>query len=402
MNLPFFISRRYLFSKKKHNVINIISGVSMMGVGIGAMALVVVMSAFNGLENLVSKLYSSFDPDIMITTHKGKTFDSTNLQKEKIKKIKGVKYYCEALEETVYLRYKEKEAIATVKGLEDDFVKMSGIDTMVTEGEFVLKSNGNNFAVIGYGIAYKLGLFVENVLEPVRIYSARREEFVSINPEQAFKQGNIMPSGVFMINQDFDLKYILVPLGFAKDLLERKNEISSVEIGLEKGVDELKIKNEISLIAGKDFEVKTRYELNELIFKTNKTEKWITYLILSFILIIATFNVIGSLTMLILEKKDDMKILRSIGAEKELIKKIFLFEGLLITLIGGLCGLILGGLLCAGQQQLGFVRLQGVMVEFYPVKMVLSDFLAVLGTVIIIGFIASWLPVKFVAGRNMK
>lgn len=402
MNLPLYIAKRYLFSKKKQNVINIISAVSMMGVGIGTMALIVVMSAFNGLENLVANLYSSFDPDLKITAKQGKTFDATTFPKDKIKNIKGVKYYCEALEETIYLRYKDGEAIATVKGVEDDFILMSGLDTMITEGELVLKSKGNNFAVVGYGIAYKLGLFIENVFEPLRLYSARREELTTFNPEQAFKLGNIMPSGVFMVNQDFDLKYILVPLDFAKELLERKNEISSVEIGLEDGSDEMYVKNEIEKLAGGKFEVKTRYEMNELIFKTNKTEKWITYLILTFILVIATFNVIGSLTMLILEKKDDMNILRSIGAEKVTIKKIFLFEGMLITLLGGLGGLLLGALLCVGQQLFGFVRLQGVIVEFYPVKLITYDFLAVIVTVLLIGFIASWLPVKYVTGKFLK
>ncbi len=383
-------------------MINIISAVSMMGVGIGTMALIVVMSAFNGLENLVSDLYSTFDPDIKITIKEGKTFDASGFSKEKIKNIRGVKYYCESLEETIYLRYKDSEAIATVKGVEEDFVRMSGLDSMITEGDLILKSKGNNYAVVGYGIAYKLGLFLENIFEPLRIYSARRDEFTAINPEQAFKQGNIMPSGVFMINQDFDLKYILVPLDFAKELLERKNEVSAVEIGLEEGVDEVFVKNEIVKLTGEKFDVKTRYEMNELIFKTNKTEKWITYLILTFILVIATFNVIGSLTMLILEKKDDMNILRSIGAEKNVIKKIFLFEGMLITLSGGLCGLLLGALLCAGQQLFGFVRLQGVIVEFYPVKLIPYDFLVVIATVLTIGFIASWLPVKYVTGRFLK
>lgn len=366
------------------------------------MALIVVMSAFNGLENLVEKLYSSFDPDIKITAKEGKVFNRSDFPEEEIKKIKGVKFCSESLEETVYLRYKENEAVATIKGVENDFAKMNGIDSMITEGEFILHEKGNNFAVVGYGIAHKLGLFVENVFEPLRIFSARREEIATFNPEQSFKQGNIMPSGIFLINQDFDMKYILVPLDFARELLERENEISSVEIGLEKDADENFVKNEIATITGEKFNVQTRYELNEIIFKTNKTEKWITYLILSFILIIATFNVVGSLTMLILEKKDDIKILHSIGAEKSIIKKIFLTEGMLITLIGGLGGLLLGALLCMGQQQFGLVKLQGVIVDHYPVKLMPVDFLAVMGTVLSIGFCASWLPVKFVAEKQIS
>lgn len=402
MNFPFYIARRYLFSKKKHNVINIISAVSMLGVGIGAMALIVVMSAFNGLENLVAGLYSSFDPDIKITIKEGKTFNATSFPADEIKKIPGVKHYCEALEETVYIRYKDNEAIATIKGVEEEFIEMSGIDSMITEGELLLNSGGNHYAVTGYGIAYKLGLFIENVFEPLRIYSARRNEINMLNPEQAFKMGNIMPSGVFMINQDFDFKYVLVPLSFAKELLERENAISSVEIGLDRQADENKVKNEIQKIAGDNFTVKTRYELNELIFKTNKTEKWITYLILTFILVIATFNVIGSLTMLILEKKEDMQILRSMGCDKQQVKNIFMIEGLMITLAGGLAGLATGGLLCAGQQWFGFVRLQGVIVEFYPVKLMTLDFVAVIVTVLIIGFFASWLPVRYVTEKYLR
>lgn len=402
MKFPFYIAWRYLFSKKKHNVINIISAVSMLGVGIGAMALIVIMSAFNGLENLVAGLYSSFDPDIKITVKEGKVFNAGAISKEEILKIKGVKYYCEALEETVYIRYKDHEVIATIKGVEEAFDEMSGIDSMITEGEFILKTNGNNFAVAGYGIAYKLGLNIENVLEPLRIYTARREEISTLQPEQAFKLGNIMPSGIFMINQDFDFKYLLVPIDFARELLERGPEISSVEIGLTDDADKQYVKKEISRLAGDKFEVKTRYELNELIFKTNKTEKWITYLILTFILVIATFNVIGSLTMLILEKKEDMHILRSLGAEKKAIQKIFLFEGLMITFLGGISGLILGALLCAGQQLFGFVRLQGTIVEYYPVKLLPFDFITVILTVLLIGFFASWLPVKYVTAKYLR
>lgn len=403
MSFEFFIAKRYLFSKKTRNVINIISGVSVFAVAVGAMALIVVLSAFNGVDSLVRSLYDSFDPDIKITVKEGKTFAIDELSLEEIKKVNGVKYCVKTLEETAYLKYRKNESLCTVKGVEEEFVQMTGLDSMLVEGQLTLKENGINYAVLGYGIANNLGVFIENAIEPIKVFSAKREgKYSPTNPQGAFSKKHIMPGGIFTINQDFDMKYMLVPFDFAKQLLEYENEVSAIEIGLEKGADEKQVKAQIAAIAGEKFKVKTRYEQNELIFKTNETEKWATYLILTFILVIATFNVIGSLTMLIIDKKADINILKSMGASKAAVKNIFLVEGMLISLLGGITGLLMGALLCWGQQVFGFVRLHNVIVDFYPVQMQPLDFLMILATVLTIGLAASWLPVRFVVSRHFR
>jgi len=402
MNLSLYIARRYLFSKKSHNVINIISAIAMVGVGVGSLALIVVLSAFNGLESLVESLYSSFDPEIKITVIEGKTFDSQEFPKDDILKIEGIAHYSESLEETVFLQYKGHETFATIKGVESDFLEMSGLDSLIIDGYMVLEKEEANYAVLGYGIADALAVFITPNTSSMKVYAAKRKtsRSASLNPEDRFKFQPITPAGILSINPDFDYQYTLVPMRFARELLDYPTEVTSVEIGLKKGVNAMDIKSDLQALVGDKFEVKTRYELNELLFKTNKTEKWITYLILSFILIIATFNVVGSLTMLIIDKKDDIQLLKSLGAGQQLIKRIFLFEGMLIATIGGLGGLTLGALLCLAQMGIGLVRLQGGIVDFYPVELELLDFAAILGTVLFIGFVSSWFPVRFATRRH--
>ncbi|MFQ5335733.1 MAG: ABC transporter permease, partial [Flavobacteriales bacterium] len=257
------------------------------------------------------------------------------------------------------------------------------------------------YAVLGYGIASALAVYI-NGFDAIRIYAAKRGVKVSLNPEQAFEKMSIQAAGIFSINPDFDDHFVLVPFGFAAELLHYKDRVTAVEIGLEEGRNTEKIRQQIAKIAGKRFEIKTRYERNELIFKTNRTEKWITFLILSFILIIATFNVIGSLTMLIIDKKEDIFILKGMGADKGLIRRIFLWEGLLINIFGGTAGMLLGALLCWGQQTIGFIRLQGTVVEYYPVQMQISDFVSVFSIVLCIGFFSTWLPVQYLTRKYFR
>ena len=397
-----YIASRYLFSKKKHHAVNIISTISAVSVAIGTIALIVVLSAFNGLEGLVESLYSSFDPAIKIMAKEGKTFNAKDIDETAIKAINGVKYCTQTLEETVYLEYRKNESLASVKGIEPEFIKMTGLDSMIVEGELKLKEEELNYAILGYGIAYNLSVFIETLTSPIKIYAAKRDKNITgINAHEAFNKELIMPSSVFSVNQDFDMKYILVPLDFAKKLLGHTDEVSALEVDIEKNAEPEIIKQKVQAIVGNAYEVKTRYEINELIFKTNAIEKWITYLILSFILLIATFNVISSLTMLIMDKKEDIYTLQSMGANNQLISQIFFLEGLLITLLGGVTGLVIGALICWGQQLFGFVRLGGIIVDYYPVSMKLTDFILILSTVFVIGIIASWLPVKFVGRRYL-
>lgn len=394
MNLSLFIAKRYLISKKSHNAINIITFISVMGVCIGTMALIIVLSAFNGISNLVFGLYNTFDPDIKISPKEGKTFvpDSTF---EKIKKMNGVAYYTEVLQENALLKYDDKQVIATIKGVNDDFVKMTRLDTVIREGKFILQHDSIYYAVLGYGIARKLNISLTDFMNPLEIYVPKRGNQSYLNPEDAFIIRGVEVSGIFSLNDDFDFKYSIIPLSLARTLLDKKNELSSIEIGLKKGKDISNIKSEIEKIAGGKFSVRTRYEQNEILFKTINSEKWWTFLILAFILVIATFNVIGSLTMLIIEKKKDIQTLMFLGADKNLIRKIFMREGLMITISGAFIGLLLALLLCWIQVKFKLVPFsEGFIVDSYPVKVIPMDLALVFATVMLIGFFAAWYPVR--------
>ncbi|MBI4930158.1 MAG: ABC transporter permease [Bacteroidetes bacterium] len=409
MNLSFFIAKRYLISKKSHNAINIITFISVAGVCIGTMALIIVLSAFNGISNLVFGLYNTFDPDIKISSKEGKTFVIDPETAEKIKKLNGVVYYTEVLQENALLKYDDKQVIATIKGVSDNFVKMTRLDTVIREGEFLLQQDSIDYAVLGYGIARRLNISLTDFMNPLEIYVPKRGNQSVINPEDAFLIRSVEVSGIFSLNDDFDYRYCIIPLSLAKKLLNRTNELSAIEIGLAKGIDKEKVKEEIELIfknpplspfvkgesAAGGFDIKTRFEQNEVLFKTINSEKWWTFLILAFILVIATFNVIGSLTMLIIEKKKDIQTLMFLGSDKSLIRKIFMREGLMITITGAVSGLLLGLLLCWIQIKFKPVPFsEGFVVDAYPIKIIPMDLALVFTTVMLIGFFAAWYPVR--------
>jgi lipoprotein-releasing system permease protein len=419
LNLSLFIAKRYLISKKSHNAINIITFISIAGVSIVTMSLIIVLSAFNGISALVLGLYNTFDPDIKISPKEGKTFTMDPDWERNIKKLNGVAFYTEVLQENALLKYDDKQVIATIKGVSDDFVKMTRLDTVIKEGQFLLKSNSLDYAVIGYGIARKLTISPSDFGNPLEIYVPKRGSQAVINPEDAFLIRSIEVSGVFSLNDDFDNKYALIPLSLARTLLNRATELSSIEIGLKPGSDLRQTTNEIknimaasrhplpsntqkktsaTLAEGQspdDFNIKTRYEQNEILFKTINSEKLWVFIILAFILMIATFNVIGSLTMLIIEKKKDIQTLLFLGADKALIRKIFMREGLMITLTGALSGLVFGLFLCWVQIKFKPVPFsEGFIVDAYPIKVIPADIALVLGTVLLIGFFAAWYPVK--------
>lgn len=395
MNLSLFIAKRYLISKKSHNAINIITFISVAGVCIGTMALVIVLSAFNGISDLVFGLYNTFDPDMKITPQTGKTFVIDPESADKIKKLPGVAYYTEVLQENALLKYDDKQVIATIKGVNDDFVKMTRIDTVTREGEFILQHDSMDFAVLGYGLAHKLNISIADFMNPLEIYVPKRGNQAVLNPEDAFIIKTVEVSGIFSLNDDFDYRYCILPLSLARKLLGRTNELSAIEIGLKQGEEMTATKAAMQSILGENIVIKTRFEQNEVLFKTINSEKWWTFLILAFILVIGTFNVIGSLTMLIIEKKKDIQTLTFIGADKKLIEKIFMREGLMITLSGVFFGLLLGLLLCWIQIQFKLVPFsEGFIVDSYPIKVMLSDLLMVVATVMLIGFFAAWYPVR--------
>jgi lipoprotein-releasing system permease protein len=405
LNFPFYIAKRYLFAKKSHNAINLISGISVLGVAVGTMALIVVLSVFNGFDDLIRSLFNSFSPDLQITVIEGKTFDPEAEKFNEIKNLEGVADFAEVLEDKALLRYNQKQTIATVKGVSANFEDISGVDSMIVAGDFILAGEGENYTIIGQGIAYFLNVNINmdiNYQFPIAVYVPRRTKQVTLNPEQSIHKKYIFPSGIFSIEQNYDSKYIIVPLNFARELFEYIDEVSAIEVKLKNNANLKTIQNKIKNILGAEFEVKNRYEQNELFYKTMQSEKYVIFLILVFILVVASFNVIGSLTMLILEKKFDISTLRSLGTDLSVIKKVFLFEGCLISLIGAVIGLFAGLLVCWLQIKYKLVGLEGsgtFIIDAYPVSIELYDIIAVLLIVFFIGLIAAWYPIRYITKR---
>ena len=398
MDLKLFIAKRYLFSRRTQNVINIISAISMLGVAVGTAALIVVLSVFNGFDGLIQMLFNSFDPDLKITIIEGKTFAANTNEFEKTKNNENIVYFSEVLEENVLLKYDEKLHPATIKGVTEEFTKTSGIDTMIVQGRFMLKKNGINYAVIGQGIAYYLSIGL-NFVNPIIVYVPKRSKKIAVSAENAFNKKVIYPSGIFSIQQDFDTKYIITNIAFVRDLLNYKNEVSAVELKLKENANVDEVKQEIINILGNKFNVKDRYEQHELFYKIMKSEKWAIFLILSFILLIASFNIIGSITMLIIDKKNDIFTLNSLGANQKTIRRIFLYQGWFISVLGAIIGLILGGLICWAQITYGLVKLEGsgsFIIDSYPVAFKALDFVYVLAIVVVIGFVGAWFPSRYV------
>lgn len=399
LSFSFRIAKRYLFSKKSHNAINIISGVSASGVAIGTMALVCVLSVFNGFESLISDMFSSFDPDLKITLTQGKTFDVNSKEFKELRKNKSVAYFSEVVEENALLRFKDKQMPAVVKGVSDDFEQMTRIDSIMYDGNFILYDGAFQRAVPGVGVAGILGLGA-HFIDPLYIYAPKRTSKINLlRPENSFNQIGTFVSGIFSVKQlQYDDHYVLVSIGLARDLFEyEKSTVSAVELKLNDGVDKEQVQKQIKTLLGDRFQVRNRYEQQESFFKIMKIEKWITYLILCFILLIASFNIIGSLSMLIIDKKADIQTLRNLGANDGLIKRIFLFEGWLISGVGALAGIGLGAILCLLQEYFGLLKLgTGYVVDAYPVVTKPMDMFLVFVTVLIMGFLAAYYPVKYI------
>lgn len=375
----------------------------MLGVGIGAMALVVVLSAFNGLERLVGGMYSSFQPDIRIELREGKTFYIDSLPESTIRVIEGIKYLSPSIEETILLKYKEAQFFVTAKGVTDEFLDMSGLDSMIYAGTLKIQEDGVSFIVLGYGVADQLNVFLNHVFEPIKTYAAKRDAKVGTQIHEAFNTDVIFPSAIFSINPEFDYQYAVMPYEYTSKLLQQKNRVSSYEIGVDEEVDAETTAELIRSKIPSNFIVKTRYQLNELLYKTNQTEKWITFFILTFILGIASFNMLGSLTVLILEKKKDLYTLSAMGFTRAQMKKTFLIEGLLISIIGGGGGILVGLALCFFQRNVGLLKLQeGGISPYYPIEIQVSDILSVVLLVVIIGFVCSWLPTRWLLNRDDK
>lgn len=405
MNLSFYIAKRYLLGKKSQNAINIISGISVLGVATGTMALVIVLSVFNGFDQVVKSLFNSFDPDIKISAVEGKTFVPGESVTDAIIALPGVTAVSEVMEENVLLLYGDKQHIATIKGVDDSFEEVSGLDSMIYDGEMKLKDRNRPYAVVGRGIAYSLRIGLSFV-DPIFVYTIDRKAQINMSqPEESIRRDFIYPSGIFSIEQDFDSRYIIVPIEFVRELLSYEKEVSFLEVKLDQRFPEERVQEEIIAIMGGDFNVKNRQQQNELFYRVMKSEKWAIFLILTFILIIASFNIIGSLSMLIIDKKNDIVTLRNLGSTNRLIERIFLVEGWLISVIGSVIGLIMGTLISWIQQQFGLIKLSGsgaFVIDAYPVQIVIVDICLIWVTVLLIGWIAARYPVKQLSKKYLK
>jgi lipoprotein-releasing system permease protein len=401
VNFPFFIAKRYLVSKKTHNATNIISGISIAGICIGTLALVIVLSAFNGLSELVQTLYNSFDAEIEITVKQGKTFNPNSPEFNALKHIEGISYISESVEGNALLKYEAQQSIATIKGVSKDFQKMTRVDTLVLDGNFNI--NKNNI-VIGKGLSQVLQLRMNDLSSWISIYAPKRGKLKSLNPEEGLNEMNAYASGTFSINDEFDFSYVIMNIEDARQLLDYdKNEVSAIELGINPTADGEKIQKQLINVLGDNYYVKNRAQQNAELYKTMESEKLWTFIILIFILVIATFNVIGSLTILILEKKKDITILHHLGADIKAIRRIFLVEGLLITAIGALSGLLLGILLCWIQMKYELISMsEGLLINAYPVKVEALDIVAIMLAVFTIGFVAAWYPVRVFTKRHLS
>lgn len=401
MNFPFYIARRYLFSKKSHNAINVISSISVCGVALATLALVCTLSVFNGFQDLVSTFFTAFDPQLKIVPASGKVFDGKDKRIQLLKDIPEVALMCESVEDNALVQYQGKQAMAVVKGMEDNFDELTPIDTILFgRGELLLHDEVVDYAIPGVQLLASLGTGVR-FLDPLEIYAPKRGAKVNMaNPAASFNSGNLFSSGlVFAVNQEkYDGSYIITSLQFARELFQYTDEVSAVNLKLVAGADVDAVKRKIENVLGNDFRVLDRYEQQADTFRIMEIEKLISYLFLTFILMIACFNVIGSLSMLIIDKRDDAATLRNLGADERQILRIFLFEGRMITFIGAVSGIVLGVLLCWLQQRFGLISLGSsgsFIVDAYPVSVHWGDIVLIFVTVVAVGFLSVWYPVRY-------
>ncbi|MBV6442124.1 MAG: ABC transporter permease [Haliscomenobacteraceae bacterium CHB4] len=394
MNFPLLIARRYLFAKRSTNAINIITGISVFGIAIGTAALILVLSVFNGFEDLLSGLFGHFNPQIKVTPAKGKTFEPDSLQLTQVRALPGVLYLSETLEEIAFFEYEGSQDFGVLKGVDDVFARVNNIDSTIREGRYQLEEDERNCAVLGAGVRNKLSINVENVLAAMTVYMPTGEPAGVL--DKPFKTRSVYPVGTFAIQQDFDNQYVLTNIAFMRELLDvSPATVSSLEIKCKPGVRVSDVKDQIRGILGADFTIKDEYEQNEAFFKVMQLEKWMGFAITSLMLVLMAFNTIGALWMIVLDKQKDISILKSMGATDRVVHRIFLFEGLLLTMLGMGIGLVLAVALYFIQIHYGIVTIpQGFLVESYPIAMRAGDFIPVVLTVTGIGLLAALPPAQ--------
>jgi len=366
----------------------------MMGVAFVTMALVIALSVFNGLEDLIRSLYNAFDPEIKITAFKGKTFVADSAFIKKVEKIEGVELVTEVIEDNVLLKYREDQMVVKAKGVSDNFTQQHRMDSMIVEGEFVLRNDSIDFAIIGRGVQYKLSIPVENSIFPIQLWYPKNKKSISINPENVFNREMVMPGAVFAIEKQYDDGYIFVPLDLMQKLLNYTTKLTALEVKVKEGYRVDGVRSRLRKLLGDDFLVQNSDEQHASLLRAVKVEKLFMNITISFILAIASLNIFFSLTMLAIDKKKDVAILFSMGATTNLIKKIFLLEGMLIAFVGASSGLVLGYIICALQKRFGFVSMgmETSLVDAYPVTMEIWDFITTGITILLITFIISYRP----------
>lgn len=389
------IAKRYLFSRKSTRVINIISMVTAFAMAVGTAALVIVMSTFNGFEDLVKSLYQVFYTDLIILPAEGKFFQVDDDLLATLDESEEILNYAQVLEENVLAQFSDRQAIVTLKGVDENYYQVvDELEHYVYSGGLELEYNQVPAAVLGAGVAYILGVNTSMPNTYLTLHMPRSDRSALTDVANAFRSETIYAGGIFAVQQDFDNKYVISSMDFAQTLMNTYDQVSAIEMKLDAKSDALKVKSKLQELIGESYVVKTRYEQNETLYKVMKTEKWAVFAILSFIVLIAAFNIIGSLSMLVIEKKRDIMTLRALGADKALIRNIFLLEGLLTSLLGAFVGLSIGTIVCWVQIQFGVIKMPGAsfMIDSYPVVMMWQDFLLIGAIIISISALMAWLP----------
>ncbi|MEA4918583.1 FtsX-like permease family protein [Proteiniphilum sp.] len=399
MNISFFIARRYLFSKKSHNVVNVISTISVCGIALATAAIVCVLSIFNGFGGIVESMFNAFDPDLKITVKEGKVFDYHTPEFEKALQVKGIQLISESLEENALFIFNESQVPVLMKGVSEEFRLMTDMEKLLLEGSFKLHEDVVDYTTLGSGLAITLGAR-SNFISPIKIYAPKRDVKVNLaNPAAAFTPAYIQIGGIFTLNSpEYDDQMAIIPIQLARDLFGYENQVTSLDIKLDANASVYRVKREIQRIVGNNFLVEDRFEQQKESYQMLQMEKWVAFLIMVFILLIAVFNLVGSLSMLIVEKRDDIKSLQNMGASDQLISRIFLYEGWLIAFIGIIIGIAMGLVLCLLQQHFGLLRLSDVpgayIIDAYPVIVEALDVMIAFVVVSLISLLTVLYPVN--------
>ncbi len=391
MNLPFHIAKKYFFGKKSMNAINIITGISVFGVTLGAAALILVMSVFNGLEDLIKSLYNSFQPDIKVTPKEGKVFTLDSLTYTKLLEIEGVEAVAKSLEEIAFFEYKGGQDFGLLKGVDENWINVSNLDSVIYEGKYKLKNGSRHFAIVGYGMRNKMGISVEDVLSQLSVYMLKNKKVG--NFEKPFRKQYLSPIAIFNIQQQIDEKYVISDLAFAQKLRGYKEgEISQIEIRVANNPETDLVKANIKNILGENYHIKDRYEQNAAFFRLMKVEKFMGFIIVGLAGLLVSINMIGCMLMLIHEKKKDIAILKAMGADSAFVKKVFVNVGLLISSIGLVLGFAIATLIFCLHKQFNLLPMEGFIVDAYPMSLRWMDFLAVFCFILLFGFLFSIFP----------